>query len=187
MCFTYYSIHMTKELAVILYVLSKFPEWLYQTLLYKYLFYIDFYSFSVNNKSLTDAIYYKLPYWPVPLAIKEKMDIFINNDKDSLESLPDEQKLFIEQYKDYIIDNVETSDIIKHRLQISKDVELPLSDSEKQLIDNVFNKLSSKLGKQINEISTKDMVNISHQEKAYIEAEWWQPMFYWFCDDLSIV
>lgn len=179
---------MTKELSVILYVLSKFPEWLYQTLLYKYLFYIDFYSFSVNDKSLTDAIYYKLPYWPVPLSIKEKIDIIISKDANVLDSLPEDQKQDIMEYWKYIEDEKESKSLgFAHKLKIKRDMNYQIQENDKAIIDEVFLRISKKLGVWIDKISTNDMVNISHQEKAYIQAEWWQPLFYGFCDDLSII
>lgn len=181
---------MTKELAVVLYILSKFPEGLYQTMLYKFLFYVDFYNFSISEKPLTDSIYFKLPYGPVPLSIKEKIDILIQNqDDEDFSFLSEDQINEIKKYKEYIEDKKdEKSQWIAHKLLLKKDDgDEYLSDSEKLLIDSVLEKISKKIWKQLNEITTKDIVDISHEEKAYKEAEWWQPLFYGFCDDLSIL
>src|SRR3989344_7025782 len=55
---------------------------LYVTKLLKLFYYLDFISYKMRNASVSDDVYIKLPYGPVPSAIKNEIDIL------SLENTP---------------------------------------------------------------------------------------------------
>ena len=183
---------MKKDLAVIYYLTTKFDH-LYQTMLYKLLFYIDFSYFCSMENSLTWSVYYKLPYWPVPLSIKTKIDSIINQESElEMEDPSDED---IPEYRKYISVTKEISSGYVKWIIWGKgnlDISHILNKEEISFIDDVLEKVRCKISEiekkdvKLNEIKTNSIVQISHEEDAYINADMYQPLFYWFADSLKI-
>ncbi len=182
---------MKKELAVIYYLTTKFGK-LYQTLLYKLLFYIDFFYYDLYWNSLTDTVYYKLPFWPVPLSIKTKIDMLIADkkwDKYVIEDKWDNKDFDL--YKNFL--DVVSEDgkwIVKGNWD-KLNIETILTKNELSIIDSVLQKLIEKTkdnweNNPYDRITTKWIVEFSHKEDAYKNAEMYQPLFYWFSDSLKI-
>lgn len=67
------TINIDKIKTIICYLSEKIDK-LYITKLMKLFYYIDFISYAERNSSITDDIYYKLPYGPIPSFIKSEID-----------------------------------------------------------------------------------------------------------------
>lgn len=161
-----------KDLAIISYLTNKIGP-LYQTKLYKLLFYVDFLYYKHHNSSITWCTYYKLPYWPVPLAIKTKVDCIINNS-----DIEDEEiKKDIWIYKKYLDINKSKEDK-KCTIIWKFSEEKMLTEEEIAVMDYVIEKLGS--------FGTSKIVSKSHSEKAYIMTAMFQPIFYGFSNSLNI-
>lgn len=184
---------LSKEVGVIWYLIQKMNElWvsdLYQTKFYKILFYIDFLHYKRLENSITNNTYFKLPYWPVPIAIKEKIDLM--KSPSALEDLSDFLQLTqdsesstiwknIEEYKSVISLNSEDN---KYIIQLSQDAsKLDFSSfllpEERETIDMIVQTLWIK--------NVKDVVELSHKEEAYKATDMYEPIFYWYAKNLSI-
>ncbi len=183
---------MKKEVAVIYYLTTKFDK-LYQTLLYKLLFYIDFFYYDLYWNSLTDTVYYKLPFWPVPLSIKTKIDMLIADKKWDHYIIEDKwDNEDFDSYKDFLDVMAEDGKrVVKGNSGNKFNVEMILTKNELSIIESVLKKLISKTKDNwdtnpYNRITTKWIVEFSHKEDAYKNAEMYQPLFYWFSDSLKI-
>lgn len=128
-------IDIDKVKTIILYLVDK-TEKLYVTKLMKLLYYIDFISYSERECSITNDIYYKLPYGPVPSFIKNEID---NLEESVMEDGVKSQFLNIirlveskDKYGKIINDKAKKYDLRK------------LPKYEKDLIDEVIKKLGEK-------------------------------------------
>jgi len=160
-----------KDLAIISYLTNKIGP-LYQTRLYKLLFYIDFCYYKNHNSSMTWYVYYKLPYWPVPLAIKTKIDCMITN----LDMEDETIKNDVAEYKKYL----EIVQVWNDKFTIKWNFleETFLTKDEVTIIDYVIDKVWG--------LGTSKIVSRSHWEDAYKNASMFQPIFYGLSDSLSI-
>lgn len=159
-----------KDLAIISYLTSRLGP-LYQTKLYKILFYIDFCYYKNYWSSMTGCTYYKLPYWPVPLSIKTKIDSIIRD-----EEIEDQWiKKDIADYKKYLV--IEPKDKNKFNIEWNYQDSM-LIESEMKIIEYVIDSIGN--------LSTSRIVNKSHSEKAYTITGMFQPIFYGLSDSLSI-
>ncbi len=186
---------MKKEIAIIYYLSEKIPN-LWQTMLYKLLFYIDFCYFRDNETSLTWATYYKLPYWPVPLSIKSNIDIMI--DQLNWFCLEDREVAIdgiIQDYNNYLkVEETKSWDYKKWIVCKNNNLNIHeyLWDNEITHIDETLEKIRCKISEEykknikFNDIKTKDIVDLSHKEEAYVNADMYQPLFYWFADSLLV-
>lgn len=168
---------MTKEIAIINYLATKVND-LFQTKLYKLLFYIDFYYYKNNEQSLTWAVYYKLPYWPVPLSIKTKIDFMIGYHESEQSNKDLDQDLLL--YKKHLDIEREWYNFWKYKIvkKDALDVNKYLSKKELDVVDYVINKLW--------QYNVTKIVKFSHKEKAYEETKMFQPIFYGLSNSLNI-
>ena len=146
------SINVDKIKVIILHLAGKIDK-LHVTKLLKLFYYIDFISYAeTKDSSVTNDIYYKLPYGPVPSFIKSEID---NLEEPVME---DEVK---SQFSDII--RLEDSEDKYGRVVISKkkkyDLE-KLSQYEKNLIDEVIKKLGKK--------TAGFLTRKTHTEKPYL-------------------
>ena len=164
---------MDKWLIVINYLAQKVDD-LYQTKLYKLLFYIDFFHYRKIEKSITWSFYYKLPLWPVPLEIKSIIDCM--NDAEREDKSIDKD---ISSYKEYldIIEKDGNKKMIKSIKQI--DILKHLTDSEIESVDFIIERLWNK--------KSNDIVEISHKEPIYINADMFEPLLYGYANTLLAV
>jgi len=147
-------IKVDKTKTIILY-LAKNVKKLYVTKLMKLLYYIDFLSYAERGSSVTNDIYYKLPYGPVPSFVKSEID--------NLEG-PVMEDQFKSQFSD-IIDLKNSNDqygkIVTVKEGKSYDLRL-LPEYEKDLIDVVIKKLGDK--------SASYLTRKTHREKPYLST-----------------
>ncbi len=189
-----YEKRMKKEIAIIYYLADLIPN-LWQTMLYKLLFYIDFSYFRDNEVSLTWATYYKLPFWPVPLSIKSNIDIMISQESNIDIEDRDFSGSDFEYYNNYL-KVTETNSWEHKKWIVSKNHELNIEEYLKPdeivhintILERIKRKISEIKKKNINfdEINTKDIVELSHEEPAYKHASMYQPLFYGFADSLLV-
>lgn len=110
-----------------------------KTVIYKLLYFIDFNYFEINEESLTNETYKRLPHGPAPthfdLAISE---------------LEKEGKISVDSRLIY-------ADINQFRYTSLKDPEIDFTNDELEVIDAVIEKLSNMNATQISEYSHGDM------------------------------
>lgn len=117
---------------------------LYKTKLNKLLFYADFLMYQKNGYSITGITYRAIPYGPVP-AEYDKLYIKLR-DKELIEI---EEKLF---------DNGHYGEVINPRQPFDA---AGLNETELSVLDRVI--------KKFRHLTTKEVVDISHGEPAWIE------------------
>ena len=72
------TINVDKIKVIISYLADKVDK-LYVTKLMKLFYYIDFISYAERKSSITNDVYYKLPYGPIPSFIKSEIDNLIGS------------------------------------------------------------------------------------------------------------
>jgi uncharacterized phage-associated protein len=120
---------------------------LFKTKLNKVLFYSDFASYKYNGYSLTGLTYKAIPYGPVP-AEYEKLYIKLCDDQAI-----DIQNIPIQRTGDY-------ADLIKPNWKFQADC---FETQELKILEMVAKALKNK--------TTKQVVDISHKESAWLENE----------------
>lgn len=145
------TINIDKVKTIIGYLADKIDK-LYITKLMKLFYYIDFISYSEREASITNDVYYKLPYGPVPSFIKSEID---NLAKPTMGSGIESQLLGYvklqesEEKNGKIIVNTDKGYNVKN-----------LSKYELDLIDEIIKKIGKK--------TAKVLTNKTHKEKPYL-------------------
>lgn len=147
------SVDIDKIKVIISYLSEKIYK-LHVTKLLKLFYYIDFISCAErgDDASITNDIYYKLPYGPVPSFIKSEID--------NLEGAVIEDK-FKSQFADII--RLKESEDSYGKLVVSKGKKYDLrkiSPYEKKLIDEIIKKLGGK--------TASFLTKKTHKEKPYL-------------------
>jgi len=146
--------NLAKFKEVLLYILSKVgskPN-IGETVLYKFLYFIDFNFYEKYEEQLIGATYKKNPYGPTPIEFKK------------------------------IVERMERKDLIKIKdkyFQYPRTKYLPLREpdlskfkaNEIKLIDEVLEKLSDMNASQISEYSHKDVPWLVHEDGEIISYE----------------
>jgi len=127
---------------------------LYVTKLMKLFYYIDFISYAERGSPITNDIYYKLPYGPVPSFIKSEID----NLKNPLEELG-------VKIKSQLSSNIKLEELANKDgeiiVNVAKRYDLrKMSEYEKKLVDLVIEKLGKK--------TSKFLTQKTHKEKPYL-------------------
>lgn len=146
------SINIDKIKVIIPYLAEKIGK-LHVTKLLKLFYYIDFISCAERGgASITNDVYYKLPYGPVPSFIKGEID--------NLEESVIEDK-FKSQFADIIILKKSKDNCGKLVVSKKKKYDLrKISPYEKKLIDGVIKKLGKK--------TAGFLTRKTHKEKPYL-------------------
>lgn len=141
------KIDLDKVIDILLY-LTENIESLYVTKALKIFYYLDFISLSERGAPITNDIYFKLPYGPIPSFIKNEIDNLSVGENSQL--------------KDYFnIEKKGTSKLIKKNKGIKR--KLKFSEYEKTLIGYVVTKIGKK--------GTSQIVEKTHKEKPYLLTE----------------
>jgi uncharacterized phage-associated protein len=145
------TINVDKIKTIISYLAEKTDK-LYITKLMKLFYYIDFISYAERNSSVTNDIYYKLPYGPIPSFIKSEIDNLVINPMDkSVES----------QFSDCIKLQEDKDKNGKTIIGFGKGYNLKnLSEYELDLINEIIKKIGDK--------TAKALTNKTHKEKPYL-------------------
>ena len=64
-----------EKVAIIASYFAEHTKELYVTKLLKLFYYLDFISYKIRGSSVTNDVYFKLPYGPVPSTIKNSIDL----------------------------------------------------------------------------------------------------------------
>lgn len=150
-----YSINIDKVKTLILYLSDKVED-LYVTKLMKLLYYLDFISYAERNSSVTNDIYYKLPYGPIPSFIKNEID---NLETSSMEN-------GVKSQFSNIIELKESKDKYG-KLIIAKDKKYDLKQLSKYELD-LANEVIAKIGKKTATFLTKK----THKEKPFLATSY---------------
>ena len=132
---------------------------LYKTSVNKYLWYIDFYNYKYNSKSITGLRYEKYTYGP----------IVENKNYDLI--------LHIENKFEKIIEENNFSETTKIKSKKNYDLNL-FSDKEIKIIDKVIDKLSDK--------SCSKISDLSHEEKGWLVTNNGELISYEYAHDLKL-
>jgi len=126
---------------------------LYVTKLLKLFYYLDFISFKERGATVTNDIYYKLPYGPVPTALKNEIDILAGN------VIGIEYK---SQLRKYIGIKADTDNFGRQVVSMEKN-----NNIEKKLSEYEFD-LVKKLSTVFKNTKAKDISNQTHKEKPWL-------------------
>lgn len=126
---------------------------LYVTKLLKLFYYLDFISFKTKGVSVTNDVYFKMPYGPVPSSIKNSIDLL------SVENILGKE--FKSQLSLYI--KLQKGADGNGNLIISKGKEIDLgklSKTEFQLMNSI--------AKTFSDTKAKTLSNQTHREKPWL-------------------
>jgi len=142
--FTGYVIPNFDKIALVIDFYSQHCKNLYKTKLNKLLFYADFLSYKKSGTSITGLTYRAIPFGPVP-ADYDKVFLRLN----------DNGKIEINEIA---YENGQYGEVIKAKKQ---EGDSTLKPEEMEVLNKVVQKFKK--------ASSKNLVNISHKEKAWIE------------------
>lgn len=149
------ELNYTKFKNILLYILERCagkPN-VGETVLYKLLYFADFNHFEEHEKFLTQAVYRKLPYGPVPLHLDQVVEKMIG-DKEI-------QKVSTDYYgypqKRYL-------PLLKPDIEV-------LTGAEKETLDQVIDRYSDWSAKAISDFSHKDIPWKATEEGEVIDYE----------------
>lgn len=136
---------------------------LFITKLLKLIFYFDFITVKQDSKPFTGDFYCKLPYGPVPMMIKFQLDL-LKEDKDDGYGT----KSVFEKYLELEYDSKTGGSKVKVKKGIeNKEKELKNFDDHLSPADE---NLLSELVNAFEDISVKDIVNLTHKEIPYTKT-----------------
>lgn len=126
------------------------------TKIMKLFYYVDFVSFAEKDTSVTNDVYYKLPYGPIPSFIKNEINTLTFNtvlgseigDFQLSKNFSVEQKQ-MGRYKGYVIKNTGKKGLLNN-----------LSNYEVALVKRIL--------KRFGKSTAKELTNRSHKEKPYL-------------------
>ncbi len=147
-------------------------EGLYVTKLLKLFYYLDFISYKMRGSSVSNDVYLKLPYGPVPSAIKNEIDIL------SLKDIP-----LGEGFKKQLFPYIKLEqDIGKNGnfvVSTGKDYNLrKLSNSELELI--------KKIAETFKNTTARALTNQTHREKPWLSTSAYSIISYELAEGLDI-
>jgi len=146
------NIEKTKE---IMYYFSNNIDNLYFTKLLKLFYYVDFISLKENSAAVTNDIYYKLPYGPVPTFIKNEVDnLVVSSEMD----VPEVTSIFkgVIKVERQELSSGHSGYIIK---PLDKAAEGYLSKPELEIVKKVC--------KRFSKTTVKEITEKTHRETPY--------------------
>jgi len=144
---------------------------LYVTKLLKLFYYLDFVSYKLRGAPVTNDVYFKLPYGPVPSAIKNELDIL-----SSKNILGDEFKSQLSSYIQLQPDSDGNGNKVvakKNNYNLRK-----LSNTELEIM--------RELASEFKNTKAKSLSNQTHREKPWLSTSENSVIVYELADDLDI-
>ena len=145
------TINIDKIKVIISYLADKVDK-LYVTKLMKLFYYIDFISYAERKSSITNDVYYKLPYGPIPSFIKSEIDNLTGSfSEEDIKS----------QFSDII--KLEENEDKYGKIIVSRNKKYNLknlSEYEIDLINEIIKKIGSK--------TARFLTNKTHKEQPYL-------------------
>ena len=159
------------KVAVITAYFADNTKGLYVTKLLKLFYYLDFISFKLRGASVTNDVYFKFPYGPVPTAIKSEMDIL------SVENIlgPGSKSTLSPYIK------LERDQLNNGNLVVSKGKEYnlrKLSNSDLELV--------RALAKTFKTTTAKTLSNQTHREKPWLSTSDYSVIDYGLAEGLDV-
>ena len=132
-----------------------------KTKLLKEMFYTDFLYYKNTCKSITGLEYAKLPFGPVP---------------DQFES---------------ILNECSKENLIEYKIEYNNQYESHYISANKEFDPSIFDKEQLKILKQVKEkfkkFGSKDIVDFSHKEKAFMSPEFFDKISYDYSFDIESI
>ena len=128
---------------------------LYVTKLLKLFYYLDFISYKTKGASVTNDVYFKMPYGPVPSSIKNSIDLL------SVENILGKE--FKSQLSPYI--KLQKGADGNGNLIISKGKECDL-----RKLSNTEVELMKVIAETFNDTKAKTLSNQTHREKPWLST-----------------
>ncbi len=144
---------------------------LYVTKLLKLFYYLDFISYKMRGASITNDVYFKLPYGPVPSAIKNEIDIL------SVENILGTD--FKSQLSSYIKLESDADGNGKRVVATNKNYNL------KKLSQSELN-LTKAIAKAFKDTKAKVLSNQTHKEKPWLSTSDNSVIDYVLAEELNI-
>ena len=145
------TINIDKIKVIILYLADRVNN-LYVTKLMKLFYYIDFISYAERKSSITNDVYYKLPYGPIPSFIKSEIDNLTGSfSEEDIKS----------QFSDII--KLEGNEDRYGKIIVSKNKKYSLKKLSEYEID-LINRIIKKIGGK----TARFLTNKTHKEQPYL-------------------
>jgi uncharacterized phage-associated protein len=141
--------------------LADNTERLYVTKLLKLFYYIDFISYNKRGAPVTNDIYFKLPFGPVPTAVKSDIDILAST------MMGEDAKSQLAKYIELHVDDDKNGRIVRAK---QKDNDLrTLSGFETEVITTVAAKFKAMRAKQLSNQTHREAPWLMTNENSVID------------------
>lgn len=160
-----------EKIGVIVSYFADNTKELYVTKLLKLFYYLDFISYKLRGASVTNDVYFKFPYGPVPSTIKNSIDLL------SVENIIGKE--FKSQLSPYV--KLQRSEDGNGRLIISKGKEYnlrKLSSSEIELVKCI--------AETFKDTKSKTLSNQTHREKPWLSTSDFSVIDYGLAEGLDV-
>jgi len=144
---------------------------LYVTKLLKLFYYLDFISYKTKGTSVTNDVYFKMPYGPVPSSIKNSIDLL------SVENILGKE--FKSQLSPYI--KLQKGADGNGNLIISKGKECDL-----RKLSNTEVELMKAIAETFNDTKAKTLSNQTHREKPWLSTSDFAVIDYSLAETLDV-
>ena len=144
---------------------------LYVTKLLKLFYYLDFISYKTKGASVTNDVYFKMPYGPVPSSIKNSIDLL------SVENILGKE--FKSQLSPYI--KLQKGADGNGNLIISKGKECDL-----RKLSNTEVELMKVIAETFNDTKAKTLSNQTHREKPWLSTSDFAVIDYSLAESLDV-
>ena len=144
---------------------------LYVTKLLKLFYYLDFISYKTKGASVTNDVYFKMPYGPVPTSIKNSIDLL------SVENILGKE--FKSQLSPYI--KLQKGADGNGNLIISKGKECDL-----RKLSNTEVELMKVIAETFNDTKAKTLSNQTHREKPWLSTSDFAVIDYSLAESLDV-
>lgn len=161
-----------EKVGIIASYFAEHTDNLYVTKLLKLFYYLDFISYKLRGEPVTNDIYFKMPYGPVPSNIKDNIDLLSEENVIGPE--------FKSQLSPYIFLKKDTTGNGNLIISKGKDFNLDkkLSSTEIDLIKSIANTFKS--------VKSKTLSNQTHREKPWLSTSDFAVIDYSLAKELDI-
>jgi len=169
-----YYVYMKIDFEKVAIIASYFAEntkELYVTKLLKLFYYLDFISYRTRGASVTNDVYFKMPYGPVPSTIKNSIDLL------SVENILGKE--FKSQLSPYIALERDADGNGTRIISKGKEYNLrKLSNSEIELVKCI--------AETFKDTKSKTLSNQTHREKPWLSTSDFSVIDYGLADGLDV-
>lgn len=146
---------------------------LYITKLLKLFYYLDFISYKLRSSSISNDVYLKLPYGPVPSAIKNEIEIL---SKDTLKDVPPDK-----EFKKQLLPCIKLEKDDKGSLVININ-----EDYNLRKLSNLEIELMKCIAETFKDTTAKVLTNQTHREKPWLSTSAYSIISYELAEGLDV-